>query len=64
MDRRKGIMGCMVASITEGTGQTRMTQSKVVDEWIHLIREVVLMGSILVLDQRDIMVITTIILIG
>ena len=57
-------MGCMVASITEGTGQTRMTQSKVVDEWIHLIREVVLMGSILVLDQRDIMVITTIILIG
>lgn len=54
----------MVVGLMEDTCWIRMTQLKVVDGWIHLTREIVLMGSILVLVQKDKMVITTIIIIG
>jgi len=36
----------------------------VVDLWIHVIREVAVMGSVLVLDQRESMVLIVIILTG
>lgn len=63
MDRRGGLMGHMVVGLDQDAGWTKMIQSKVVDGWVHLTGEVVLMGSILVLVQRDIIVITTIVLI-
>ena len=55
-------MGCMVVGLMEGTSQTWMTQLEVVDGWIHLKGEVVVMGSILVLVQTGIMAIIIIIL--
>ena len=57
-------MGNMVACQMEGTFLTKMTWSKVVDSWIHLTGEVVVMGSTLVRVQKGIMDIITIILTG
>jgi len=59
-----GLMGHMVAGLMVGIGQAGMIWSKVAGGWIHLTGEVVVMGSILVLLQRDNMVIIVIILIG
>jgi len=64
MDTRRGIMGHMVGCLMEDIGQKVMIQSEVVDGWIHLTGEVAIMGSILVLDQRDNIFIITIILTG
>ena len=57
-------MGHMVANLNQGLGYTWMIQLEVADGWIHLTGEVVVMGSIPILDQIDNMVIIVIILIG
>ena len=57
-------MGHMVVGLDQDTSWTKRIQSEVVDGWIQLTRGVVLIGYILVLVQRDIVVIATIILIG
>jgi len=64
MERRIGRMGHMVAGFMVGTSQTRMMQSKLVGSWIHLKGGVMTVGSILVMVQRDCIVITFIIYIG
>ena len=57
-------MGHMVVGIMDCTRRTKLKQSEMVGSWIHLTREAVLMGSILVLVQIGIMVIISITLIG
>ncbi len=64
MDRRTKQMGNMTVDLMVGTGWIGMTQSKMEGSWIHMIREAMDMGSTLVLVQRSITFIITIILIG
>lgn len=49
MGKRARLTGHMTIGLMVGTGQIGMTQSKMVDSWIHLIGEAVDMGSTLVL---------------
>jgi len=64
MDRRKRIMGLMVAGLDKDIGWIKMIQLEVEDIWIKLIGGLTLMDFILVHVLRDIKVITTNILIG
>lgn len=60
----KVLKGHMIESLMEDTCQTWMTQSEVLDEWIQLTGYVPAMGYILVLDQRENMVIIVPVLTG
>ena len=64
MDRRKGLMGHMEAGLNRDTRLTWMTQSEMVNTCILLIGRVMIVGSILVMVERDIIVITATIHIG
>lgn len=63
MEKRKGLMGHMVAGLDQDTGLMGMTKSNVADLWIHLIGRKALMDSILVLVLRYIIIITANILL-
>jgi len=57
-------MDHMVVGVMVGIGRTEMILSDMVGYWIHLINEAVDIGFTLVLVQKGIIVIITIILIG
>jgi len=64
MDMMKGPVGHMVAGLNQDKGLIGMTSSEMVGSWIHVIGGVMTAGSILVLVQRDNIIITTTIHIG
>lgn len=64
MDRRIGLMAHILVYLMAGTSRIGMILSGMVGSWIHMIEEVVDMGSTLVLVRKGIMVIIAIILIG
>ena len=64
MDRSKGTMRHTAVGLNQDIGLTWMIQLNMVGSWTNMARGVITVGSILVLVQRDNIVITVTIYIG